>query len=325
MFITGPEVIKTVTGENISFDDLGGAAVHASKSGVAHFHVKDDRTCIQEIQKLLSYLPQSNDSPPPKVTCQDSIERLAPELNTIIPESPTKAYDMYDVIRAIVDDGEYFDVQKDFAKNIITCFARLNGQSIGIIASQPRVLAGCMDVDASDKAARFIRTCDAFGIPLVTLVDVPGFLPGSGQEHRGIIRHGAKVLYSYSEATVPKITLVTRKAYGGAFIAMCCRGLGADVVFAWPTAEIAVMGAEGAANIVFRKEIRNADDPAAKRQEKIREYEEQFSGPYPAAQLGYIDDVIEPAQSRAYLALALESCAGKRASLPGKRHGNIPL
>ncbi len=325
MFITGPEVIKTVTGEDVTFEALGGARVHNETSGVAHFMSKNDTECIAEIRRLISFLPSHNDMPAPRKVVNDATNRLAESLNTIVPDSPNKAYDMYNVIYELVDDGDFLDVQPMFAKNIITGFARMGGRCVGIVANQPRVQAGCLDVNASDKAARFVRRCDAFNIPLVTLVDVPGFLPGCDQEHSGIIRHGAKLLFAYSEATVPKITVVTRKAYGGAYIAMCCSALGADMGFAWPSAEIAVMGAEGAANIVFKRDIDAAEDPAAKRTEMITKYRDNFSGPYPAAQMGYIEDVILPSETRMRVCSALAACNGKRQSLPPKRHGNIPL
>ncbi len=325
MFITGPDVIRTVTGEEVSSEALGGATVHNKTSGVAHFISGDDRSCIEDIKRLLDYLPSTNLEKPPVLPCTDDINRLADALDTIVPESPNKAYDMYQVIKAIVDNGEIMDVQPLYALNIITCFARIGGKTVGIIANQPKFQAGCLDVNASDKAARFIRRCDAFNIPMLTLVDVPGFLPGTGQEHEGIIRHGAKMLYAYSEATVPKISIVTRKAYGGAYIAMCSKGLGADLAYAWPSAEIAVMGAEGAANIVFKKEIESAENPQEARQAKINEYRDKFSGPYKAAEMGYIDDVIEPSESRIRVINALEILSGKRQSLPAKKHGNIPL
>ena len=325
MFITGPEVIKTVTGEEISFEDLGGARAHSEKSGVAHFACENDADCIEQIKRLLTYLPSNNMEDPPIAPAGDDPRRTAPELDTIIPDNPNKAYDMRDVIRAIVDRGEFFEPHQFYAPNMIVCFARLNGQAIGIIANQPKFMAGCLDINASDKATRFIRFCDAFNIPLLTIVDVPGYLPGSDQEWGGIIRHGAKLLWCYSEATVPKLLLVTRKAYGGAYIAMCSRHLGADMVFAWPTAEIAVMGADGAANIIHRKEITEAGDPAAKRQEKIQEYEELFSNPYVAASRGYIDAVILPSETRPRLIDALETMSGKRELRPPKKHGNIPM
>lgn len=325
MFITGPDVIKTVTGEEVTTEALGGAAVHNEKSGVAHFIAEDDESCIAEIKRLLSFLPSNNLEKPPVYLCTDDINRMAYELDTIVPDNPSKAYDMYDVIRAIVDDGHIMDVQSMYAPNIITCFGRVNGRTIGIIANQPKYLAGCLDINASDKAARFIRRCDAFNIPLLTLADVPGFLPGTDQEYGGIIRHGAKLLYAYSEATVPKISIVTRKAYGGAYIAMCSKGLGADLAYAWPTAEIAVMGAEGAANIIFKKEIEASENPEEKRKAFIAEYREKFSGPYKAAEMGYVDDIIEPCESRIRVAGALEILEGKRQSMPSKKHGNIPL
>ncbi len=325
MFITGPDVIKSVTGEIVTQEDLGGAVAHNTKSGVAHFVAADDRDCIAQIRNLLSYLPSNNAESAPAYAPADDLNRLCPELDTIVPDNPNKAYDMYTVIRSIVDNGEILDVQALYAKNMITCFGRIGGQTVGIIANQPKVLAGCLDVDASDKAARFIRRCDAFNIPMLTIVDVPGFLPGTGQEHSGIIRHGAKMLYAYSEATVPKITVVTRKAYGGAYIGMCCRALGADLAFAWPSSEIAVMGAAGACNIIFKKEIDSSADPEATRAARIAEYEEKFSGPYRAAQMGYVDDVILPSETRVRVINALEVCAGKRESLPAKKHGNIPL
>ncbi|NLY71139.1 MAG: methylmalonyl-CoA carboxyltransferase [Clostridiales bacterium] len=325
MFITGPQVIKTVTGEEISAEKLGGAMAHNSISGVAHFMGKDDADTLASVRKLLSYLPSNNLETPPMYDSSDDPNRLVPEFNEIIPENPNKAYDIYDIITKLADNGEYFDVMPHYAKNIVTCFIRLDGRTVGVIANQPKFYAGCLDINASDKAARFIRRCDAFNIPLLTLTDVPGFLPGVDQEHGGIIRHGAKMLYAYSEATVPKVTMILRKAYGGAYIGMCNKELGADIVLAWPSAEIAVMGAEGAANIVFKKEIEEADDPAAKRQEKIAEYERRFNNPYRAAELGYVDDVIEPATARQRVINAFEMLASKRESLPAKKHGNIPL
>ena len=326
MFITGPDVIKTVTGEDITAEKLGGATTHNTVSGVAHFKASSDQDCIDQIKRLLSFLPSSSrEAGPPVYACNDDPNRLCPELDTVMPESPNRAYDMYKVITALVDNGDYYDYMKGYAKNIITVFARMNGKSVGIIANQPRVAAGCLDINASDKAARFIRTCDAFKIPLLTLVDVPGFLPGSHEETGGIIRHGAKMLYAYSEATVPKITLILRKAYGGAYLAMCCKELGADLNLAWPTAEVAVMGAEGAAKIVFKKEIAAAEDPDAKRAEKIQEYQELFNNPYRAAERGFVDDVIVPSTSRKVIISAFEMLANKVESRPEKKHGNIPL
>ncbi len=325
MFITGPQVIKTVTGEEISFEDLGGAMAHSTKSGVCHFACEDEYDAIDRIKVLLSYLPSNNMEEPPLVETGDDPRRIAPELNTIIPDSANKSYDMKDVIAAIMDNGDFFEIHEYYAKNILIGFARLNGRTIGIIANQPNYLAGCLDIDASDKASRFIRFCDAFNIPMLTIADVPGYLPGSNQEWAGIIRHGAKLLWVYSEATVPKMLLVTRKDYGGSYLAMCSKDLGADMSVAWPSAEIAVMGAAGAANIIHAKTIKDAEDPAAMRQEKIREYEELFSNPYCAAQRGYIDAIIEPAQTRPFLIDALEALSTKREIRPAKKHGNVPL
>lgn len=324
MFITGPEVIKSVTGEEITFEDLGGAMTHNEKSGVAHFACESDADAIRRIRELLTYLPGNNMEDPPVAACADDPRRLCPELDALIPDDPSKSYDMKDIIRQIVDNGEFFEPHAHFAKNIIVCFARLNGRPVGIIANQPKVMAGCLDIDASDKATRFIRFCDAFNIPLLTLSDVPGYMPGSHQEWGGIIRHGAKLLWCYSEATVPKLLVIIRKDYGGAYIAMSSRHLGADIALAWPSAEIAVMGAEGAANIIHRKEIASAEDPKAKRQEKIDEYRDLFSNPYCAASRGYIDDVIIPSETRLRLIEALDILHTKRQTLPPKKHGNIP-
>ena len=325
MFITGPEVIKSVTGEEITFEELGGAMAHNEKSGVAHFACESDEDAINQIKLLLSYLPSNNMDDPPIVDTGDDPKRTDPALDEIIPENPNQSYDMKDVIRSIVDNGEIFEPHEYYAKNILVCFARMNGRSIGIIANQPNVLAGCLDTDASDKASRFIRFCDAFNVPMLTIADVPGYLPGSNQEWGGIIRHGAKLLWTYSEATVPKLLLVTRKDYGGSYLAMCSKDLGADMAFAWPTAQIAVMGAAGAANIIHRKEIKGADDPVAKRQEKIEEYEDLFSNPYCAANRGYIDAIIVPSETRPRLIEALEIMCTKRELRPPKKHGNIPL
>jgi methylmalonyl-CoA decarboxylase subunit alpha len=324
MFITGPQVIKSVTGEEITFEELGGAMTHNEKSGVAHFACESDQDAIDQIKKLLSYLPSNNMEDPPVIDTGDDPGRQDPELDSIIPDNPNQFYDMKNVIRSIVDNGEFFEPHQYFATNIIVCFARLNGRTIGIIANQPASLAGCLDIDASDKATRFIRFCDAFNIPLLTIADVPGYLPGSNQEWGGIIRHGAKLLWCYSEATVPKLLLVTRKDYGGSYLAMCSRDLGADMAFAWPMAEIAVMGAEGAANVIHRKEIMDAEDKAAKRKEKIQEYKDLFSNPYCAAARGYIDAVIVPHETRPRLIEALEIMCTKRETRPPKKHGNIP-
>ena len=317
MFITGPAVIKSVTAEEVTAEALGGAMTHNSVSGVAHFAAEDEDDCIQQIRYLLSFLPSNNMDDAPIVETGDDPSRMDESLNSVIPDNPNAPYNMKDVIRSIVDNGEFYEVHQYFATNIITCFARFDGRSVGIIANQPNVMAGCLDVNASDKSARFIRFCDAFNIPLVNLVDVPGFLPGVGQEHTGIIRHGAKMLYAYSEATVPKVTVITRKAYGGSYIAMCCRELGADQVMAWPSAEIAVMGPAGAANIIFRK------DPD--KDQKTAEYVEEFATPYKAAERGYADMVIEPKETRPYVITALNALASKREVGPAKKHGNIPL
>ena len=325
MFITGPEVIKAVTGEEISFEDLGGAQSHNEKSGVAHFACESDEDAIEQIKRLLSYLPSNNMEDPPRVDSGDDRQRTDAALDSIIPDSPSKIYDMKEVILSVVDNSDFFEPHQYYARNMIIGFARLNGRTIGIIANQPKMLAGCLDINASDKATRFIRFCDSFNIPLLTIADVPGYLPGSQQEWGGIIRHGAKLLWCYSEATVPKLLLVTRKDYGGSYLAMCSKDLGADMAFAWPTAEIAVMGAEGAANIIHRKEIQGAEDQAAKRREKIVEYEALFSNPYQAAQRGYIDAVIVPRETRPRLIDALEAMCSKRETRPPKKHGNIPM
>jgi acetyl-CoA carboxylase carboxyltransferase component len=326
MFITGPSVIETVTGEKTTFEDLGGAIANNTKSGNAHFACESDENAIEKMKILLSFIPNNNLEDPPFLSTGDDPQRLCSELDSIIPENPKTGYDMKDVIHAIADNGEFFEIHELYAENAVVGFSRLNGRTIGIIANQPMVLAGCLDINASDKICRFIRFCDAFNIPLVTFVDVPGYLPGTDQEWNGVIRHGAKILWSYSEATVPKLTVTTRKSYGGAYIAMSSQHLGADMLFAWPSAEIAVMGAQGAVNIVgtYRKEIKEAKDPEAKRQEKIKEYEEAFNTPYIAAERGYIDAVIQPGETRARLIEALEILATKKEALPPKKHGNIP-
>ena len=325
MFITGPAVIKTVTGEEISFEDLGGAMTHNEKSGVAHFACEDDKDTLDQIKMLLSYLPGNNIEDPPIKETGDDPKRTDSALDKLIPDSPNRAYDIKKVISSIVDNGDFFEPHKHFARNIVTCFARLNNRPIGIIANQPKFLAGCLDVDASDKATRFIRFCDAFNIPILTIADVPGYLPGSQQEWGGIIRHGAKLLWCYSEATVPKLLLVTRKDYGGSYLAMCSKHQGADMVFAWPTAEIAVMGSAGAANIIHAREIKEADDPEAKRVEKVKEYDELFANPYCAASLGHVDAIIVPSETRPRLIDALEVLCTKRETRPPKKHGNIPM
>jgi acetyl-CoA carboxylase carboxyltransferase component len=325
MFITGPDVVKAVLGEQISQEDLGGAMAHNTKSGVAHFACEDDTQAIERIKELLSYLPSNNMDEPPRINTGDSPMRTDPALDSIIPDNPMGFYDIKDVIHSIVDNGDFYEVHELYAQNIVVGLARLDGRTVGIIANQPKVLAGCLDVDSSDKATRFIRFCDCFNIPILTIADVPGYLPGSQQEWQGIIRHGAKLLWCYSEATVPKITLITRKDYGGSYLAMCSRDLGCDLALAWPAAEIAVMGADGAANIIFRREIQEADDPEAKRQEKIAGYKELLYNPYIAASRGYIDGVIVPSETRPRLIEALEVLCTKRETLPPKKHGNIPM
>ncbi|NLK64377.1 MAG: methylmalonyl-CoA carboxyltransferase [Tissierellia bacterium] len=325
MFITGPNVIETVTGEKVSAEELGGAMTHNKVSGVAHFVDDTEEECIEHIKKLLSFLPQNNLETTPVQPVQDDINRIDDNLNNIIPESPNKAYDMKNIIFTLADSGEFLEYQPYYAQNIITGFMRLNGRSIGVVANQPKVLAGCLDINASDKAARFIRTCDAFNIPLLSLMDVPGFLPGTNQEYGGIIRHGAKMLYAFSEATVAKVTVITRKAYGGSYIAMCNKELGADMVLAWPTSEIAVMGPEGAANIIFKKEIAEAEDKNTKRKEKIEEYRDTVANPYTAAARGYVDAVIEPSETRKRIISSFDMLTGKRELRPEKKHGNIPL
>lgn len=324
MFITGPQVIKAVTGEDVTSETLGGAMTHNRISGNAHFYADNEAECIAQIRRLLSFLPANNLEGAPICECNDTPERMDEILKEVVPDDANKAYDMHDVIVAIADNHDFFEVQPHWGANIITGYIRLNGISVGVIANQPKNMAGCLDINASDKASRFIRFCDAMGIPLLTFVDTPGYLPGVAQEHGGIIRHGAKLLYAYSEATVPKLTVITRKAYGGAYLAMCAKSLGADTTIAWPTAQIAVMGAQGAANIVFRKEIESAEDPQAKREEKIAEYEEKFSNPYCAAARGLVDIVTEPETTRFYLIKSLDSLLTKKEARPGKKHGNFP-
>ena len=328
MFLTGPAVVKTVTGEDVTQEQLGGASVHTSKSGVADFAASTEEEAMELIRKLISYIPQNNMEDAPLAPCTDSISRLEDSLNEIIPDSPNKPYDMYEVIRAIVDNGDFLEVHESFAKNVITCFARFNGQSVGIIANQPKYMAGVLDINASRKAARFVRFCDAFNIPLVTLVDVPGFLPGTGQEYGGVITHGAKLLFAYCEATVPKVTVTLRKSYGGAYIVMSSKHIRGDINYAWPSAEIAVMGASGAVEVLFAREIAKIEDPAQKAAfiaEKEEEYRQKFSNPYNAAKYGYIDDVIEPRNTRFRIIRALQSLATKRLTNPAKKHSNIPL
>lgn len=325
MFITGPQVIKAVTGEDVTFEQLGGAHTHNAFSGVAHFKSSSETECIEEIKRLIGFLPDNNLDDAPVYSSPGSFTAYDSALDEIIPDGANKPYDMLELIHRVVDGGDFLEIQKHYSQNIIIGFGRLNGGSVGIIANQPNVIAGVLDVNSSDKAARFVRFCDAFNIPVITFTDVPGFLPGVAQEHNGIIRHGAKLLYAFSEATVPKINVIVRKAYGGAYIAMNSKHLGADMVFAWPTAEIAVMGPDGAANIIFRKEIAAAADPAVERNNKIEEYREKFSNPYIAAARGYVDDVIEPGSTRMRLINALEMLKNKREARPSKKHGNIPL
>jgi acetyl-CoA carboxylase carboxyltransferase component len=325
MFITGPNVIKAVTHEDVDAQSLGGATVHAQRSGVAHVTAPDEERVLAQVRWLLSYLPSNNLTPPPTVAPEDDPQRATPALMDMVPADPQKPYDVRQVIQVLVDDGEFLETQKDYAQNLVVGFARLNGCPVGVVANHPAHFAGVLDIDASEKGARFIRFCDAFHIPLVTLVDTPGFMPGTDQEHNGIIRRGAKLLYAYAEATVPKVALILRKAYGGAYIVMSSKHLGSDVNLAWPNAEIAVMGPEGAVNIVFRREIANADEPQAKRTELTESYRETFANPFVAASRGYLDDVIAPKESRARIIAALETLHNKREPTSKRKHGNIPL
>jgi acetyl-CoA carboxylase carboxyltransferase component len=325
MFVTGPDVVKTVTHEEVSFETLGGAATHSEKSGVCHVAADSEADTLFLIRRLLGYLPQNNMEDPPSMPDIDDPLRMEAALDTLVPEDPGKPYDIKEAIRLIMDNGQFFEIHEDFATNIVVGFARLGGHSVGIVANQPAVLAGVLDIDASEKAARFVRCCDSFNIPLITFEDVPGFMPGVTQEHGGIIRAGAKLLYAYCEATVPKLTVITRKAYGGAYCVMSSKHIRGDLNLAWPTAEIAVMGPDGAVNIIFRKELEKAEDPVQRKAELVQEYREKFSNPYIAAQRGYIDDVIEPRETRARLINALEMLQNKRDTNPAKKHGNIPL
>nr|WP_321112972.1 acyl-CoA carboxylase subunit beta [Halorussus salinisoli] len=325
MFITGPDVIETVTGEEVTFEELGGAKTHESTSGVAHFAEKDEEEALDDIRRLLSYVPQNNVEDPPRVEPWDDPERRDEELKSIVPDQPKKPYDMTRVIDGVVDEDSFFEVQEGYAKNIVIGFARLDGRSVGIVANQPRVNAGTLDIESSEKGARFVRFCDSFNIPILTFVDVPGFMPGTDQEHGGIIRHGAKLLYAYSEATVPLMTVITRKAYGGAYDVMASKHIGADVNYAWPTAEIAVMGPKGAVNILYDDELDEAEDTESRRQELIDEYRTEFANPYTAADRGFVDDVLEPQDTRPRLIDDLEMLASKRDEQPDKKHGNIPL
>ncbi len=325
MFVTGPEVVKTVTHEEVTFEELGGADTHASTSGVCHYVAESEGDCLYMIRFLLSYIPQNNMEDPPFAPTSDDRLRTEEELDHIVPDDPSKPYDMRDVIKLVVDDGVFLEIHENYAQNILTCFARFGGHSVGIIANQPAHLAGVLDINSSDKAARFVRFCDSFNLPIITFVDVPGFLPGTGQEHGGIIRHGAKLLYAYCEATVPKITLITRKAYGGAYDVMSSKHIRGDLNLAWTSAELAVMGPEGAVNIIFRKELADAKDPEKRRAELVAEYREKFAHPYIAAARGYIDDIIEPRFTRPRIINGLEMLSNKRDANPAKKHGNIPL
>jgi len=325
MFITGPDVVKTVTGEDVTLEQLGGAMSHASKSGVATFVSQDEKACLDDVRYLLSMLPQNNLEDPPMVEPTDDPARECPMLRDILPASPNQPYDMKKVIREVVDDGEYFEYFPFWAKSITCGFSRLNGQVVGVVGNQPMEFAGVLDIESSEKAARFVRTCDAFNIPLITFVDVPGFLPGVNQEHDGIIRHGAKLLYAYCESTVPRIQIITRKAYGGAYVVMNSKSIGADLAYAWPTAELAVMGPQGAVEIVYRRELQQAADPVARRAELVADYTEKYANPYSAAERGYVDDVIDPAETRIKLINGLQMLQTKREELPRRKHGNMPL
>jgi len=325
MFITGPDVVKTVTGEDVTLEELGGAMSHATKSGVATFVAADEKSCLDDVRYLLSFLPSNNLEHPPPLSSEDDPERETPELVDLMPDSPNQPYDMKKVITAVVDDGEYLEVHAHWAMSITCGFARLGGRVVGVVGNQPAVLAGVLDIDSSEKAARFVRTCDAFNIPLVTFVDVPGFMPGTDQEYGGIIRHGAKLLYAYCEATVPRIQVVTRKAYGGAYVVMNSKSIGADLAYAWPSAELAVMGPQGAVEILYRRELVASPDPVARRAELVEEYTERYANPYIAAERGYVDDVISPADTRKVLTRSLEMLASKREEIPQRKHGNVPL
>jgi acetyl-CoA carboxylase carboxyltransferase component len=317
--------VKAATGEDVTQQELGGAMTHATKSGVATFVFDDEATCLEQVRYLLSFLPSNNLEDPPYYEPDDDPDRSCDGILDLIPDAPNKPYDMKKVIAEIVDDGEFFEVNPLWAMNIVCGFGRIDGHVVGIVGNQPQVLAGCLDIEASEKAARFVRTCDAFNIPLVTFVDVPGFLPGTNQEYGGIIRHGAKLLYAYCEATVPRVQIITRKGYGGAFVVMNSKSIGADLAFAWPSAEIAVMDANGAANVIFRKEIGESEDPVAKRAELVEQYAERFANPYGAAERGYVDDVVDPRETRRVLVQSLDMLRTKKEKLPQRKHGNVPL
>jgi acetyl-CoA carboxylase carboxyltransferase component len=325
MFITGPDVVKTVTGEDVTLEQLGGALTHATKSGVAAFVTADEKSCLDEVRYLLSFLPSNNLEEPPRVDTGDDPERLVPEVGRLIPPSPNQPYDMKKVIAGVVDDGEFFEYHGLWAMNLVCGFARIDGHVVGVVGNQPQVLAGVLDIESSEKGARFVRTCDSFNIPLVTFVDVPGFMPGTDQEYGGIIRHGAKLLYAYCESTVPRIQIITRKAYGGAYVVMNSKSIGADLAFAWPSAELAVMGPQGAVDIVYRRELATSTDAASRRAQLVEEYTERFANPYLAAERGYVDDVIDPAETRKVLSRSLDLLRSKREELPKRKHGNVPL
>jgi acetyl-CoA carboxylase carboxyltransferase component len=325
MFITGPDVVKTVTGEDVTLEQLGGAMSHATKSGVATFVSSDEKECLDDVRYLLSFLPSNNLEEPPRVDSEDDPLRPTPELTSLMPASPNQPYDMKKVITAVSDDGEFFEYFPHWAMNLVCGFGRINGYVVGIVGNQPQVLAGVLDIDSSEKGARFVRTCDSFNIPLVTFVDVPGFMPGTDQEYGGIIRHGAKLLYAYCEATVPRIQIITRKAYGGAYVVMNSKSIGCDLAYAWPSAELAVMGPQGAVEILYRRELAQAADPVARRSELVDEYTERYANPYLAAERGFVDDVIDPAETRAVLSRSLDLLRSKREELPKRKHGNVPL
>jgi acetyl-CoA carboxylase carboxyltransferase component len=325
MFITGPDVVKTVTGEDVTLEELGGAMTHASKSGVATFVAADEQACLDQVRYLISFLPSNNLEEPPTFAPTDDPERRCPELIDMMPDSPNKPYDMVKIVEVVFDDSEFFEYYPHWAKSIVCGFARLDGKVVGVVGNQPQILAGVLDIESSEKAARFVRTCDAFNIPLVTFVDVPGFLPGVDQEYGGIIRHGAKLLYAYCESTVPRIQVITRKAYGGAYVVMNSKSIGADLAYAWPSAELAVMGPSGAVDIVYRRELQQASDPDTRRAELVEEYTERYANPYNAAERGYIDDVIDPAETRVKLIAGLDMLRSKREELPKRKHGNVPM
>ena len=325
MFITGPDVVRTVTGEAVTLEDLGGATSHSTKSGVATFVAADEHDVLDEVKALLSFLPSNNLEPPPRYKSADDPARACPALDTLLPDSPNVPYDMKDVITEVVDDGDFLEYHASWARSIVCGFARVDGRSVGVVGNQPMVLAGVLDIESAEKAARFVRTCDAFNIPLVTFVDVPGFLPGVDQEHGGIIRHGAKLLYAYCEAAVPRISVITRKAYGGAYVVMDSKGVGSDLSFAWPSAEIAVMGPQGAVEIIYRRELADAADPAARRDELVDDYTQRLANPYIAAERGFVDEVIEPSQTRCKIVAGLQMLESKREEIPERKHGNVPL